>query len=78
MKRVKSRFKKLLAEKAEREERKITTRRAASEAGVSWRIAYGMAADTSTDFPREALEKLCRYLDCDLSELLVLVEDDSD
>lgn len=77
MKVVRSKFRERLAEKANREQRKISVRQAVQEAGVSWRIGYGMADDTIRDFPRDALEKLCRYLECDLSELLVLEDDET-
>lgn len=74
MKRVRCRFQELLNAKAEREKRKISVRRAAAEAGITWRIAYGMANDTITEFPRQSLEQVCAYLDCEVSELIVLEE----
>jgi DNA-binding Xre family transcriptional regulator len=74
VKRVHSKFRELLAAKAQRENRPISVRKACAEAGITWRIGYGMADDTISAFPRDDLSKLCAYLDCDLSELLVLEE----
>ena len=74
MKIVRSRFRELLAAKAAREQRSISVRKACAEAGVTWRIGYGMADNTITSFPKEDLQKLCVYLDCELSDLLVMEE----
>lgn len=74
MKVVRSRFRELLAAKAAREGRSISVRKACIEAGITWRIGYGMADNTITAFPREDLLKLCTYLACDLAELLVMEE----
>ena len=74
MKIVRSRFRELLAAKAAREQRPISVRKACAEAGVTWRIGYGMADNTITSFPKEDLSKLCAYLDCELSDLLVMEE----
>jgi putative transcriptional regulator len=69
---VRSKFRELLAAKAAREGRRITVRKACEEIGVTWRIGYGMADDTIPAFPREDLAKICAYLECELSDLLVL------
>ncbi len=74
MKIVRSRFRELLAAKAAREQRPISVRKACAEARVTWRIGYGMADNTITSFPKEDLSKLCAYLDCELSDLLVMEE----
>lgn len=75
VKTVRSRFRELLAAKAAREGRTISVRRACAEAGITWRIGYGMANNTITSFPKEDLQKLCDYFACDLSELLIIAED---
>lgn len=67
-------FRELLAAKAQRENRPISVRKACAEAGITWRIGYGMADDTISAFPRDDLSKLCAYLECDLSDLLVMEE----
>ncbi len=71
---MRSRFRELLTAKAEREQRPISVRKACAEAKITWRIGYGMADNTITSFPKEDLQKLCTYLDCDLSDLLVMEE----
>lgn len=74
VKRVRSTFRELLAAKAQRENRSISVRKACAEAGITWRIGYGMADDTIGAFPRDDLSKICAYLECELSDLLVMEE----
>ena len=71
---MRSQFKQLLAQKAEREGREISVRMAWRESGVSKRVAYGMTNGTLREYPGEAMAQLCAYLGCELGDLLKLEE----
>ena len=72
MKTVRSRLLELLAEKGQREGRRISVRQAWQESGVSKRVAYGLANDTLREYPAEALAAMCAYLGCEVGDLLRL------
>jgi putative transcriptional regulator len=64
----------LLAQKARKERRRITLRRVAEETGINKYTIYAIANDTIKEYSKEAVFKLCGYLDCDVGDLLTIEE----
>jgi putative transcriptional regulator len=64
----------LLAQKARKERRRITLRRVAEETGINKYTIYAIANDTIKEYSKEAVVKLCGYLDCDVGDLLTIEE----
>jgi putative transcriptional regulator len=64
----------LMAQKAQREQRRITLKKVADETGISYYTLNAIAHDTIREYPRDALAKLCTYFDCDIGDLLTVVE----
>jgi len=74
MKVVKSQLRILLAQKSHREGRTISLREVVRETGVPISTVMGMANNTIKRVPIEELGDLCRYLDCEVGELLKFEE----
>ena len=72
MKRVKSNFQVLLAEKRQRENRRLSLRQVAEESGVKEYTVYGFANNTLKEYPADAIARLCVYFGCSVGELLTL------
>ena len=70
MQKLKSNLLVLVAEKSQRDKKRITLRSVARDTGVSTYTIYALANNDLTEYPREVLEKLCIYFDCQLSDLL--------
>ncbi len=64
----------LAAQKAQRERRRISLRTVAEETGINKYTIYAMANDSIREYPKDALEVLCDYFGCDISDLLRLEE----
>lgn len=69
---MRSNLRALIGQKAQREQRNISVRKAASEAGVNPHTLYAMANGTLRQYPAETIERVCHYLDCEIGELLIL------
>ncbi len=67
---IQSRLKVLLADKSLREGRRLPYRTVAKETGVSASTLSRMAEGKMTRFNAETLSALCRYLECDVGDLL--------
>jgi DNA-binding Xre family transcriptional regulator len=74
MKEVRSNTLVLMAEKAQREQRRITLKKVADETGISYYTLNAIAHDTIREYPRAALASLCGYFGCDIGDLLTVVE----
>jgi putative transcriptional regulator len=74
MKVVRSNTLVLMAQKAQREQRRLTLKRVADETGISYYTLNAIAHDTIREYPRDALAKLCTYFSCDIGDLLTVVE----
>jgi putative transcriptional regulator len=74
MKEVRSNTLVLMAQKAQREQRRLTLKRVADETGISYYTLNAIAHDTIKEYPRTALAKLCSYFACDIGDLLTIVE----
>jgi len=72
MKIVRCRLRILLAEKADRERRTISLRKATRETGVPISTIMGLANNTIKEVPLESLAILCSYLNCNVGEILRL------
>jgi len=64
----------LMAEKAQREQRRLTLKRVSDETGISYYTLNAIAHDTIKEYPRAALSSLCGYFGCGIGELLTLVD----
>jgi DNA-binding Xre family transcriptional regulator len=74
---VQNRFAELLTRKQEQEPQRHWTPHAVGEAtGVAPATLRAYAQGRVTMFDLETLEALCRFFDCAVDELLVLIEDD--
>ena len=62
----------LVAEKSQRDGKRVTLRSVARDTGVSTYTIYALANNDLNEYPREVLEKLCSYFDCNLGDLLVM------
>ena len=71
---IRSQFRVLLAQKAQSEGRTISLREVTREAGVPISTVLGLANNTIKEVPLEPLAALCRYLHCDVGEILKLEE----
>ena len=67
----------LIAQKAQRERRRITPRTVATELTITPATIYRMVNGTLREYPTEVIEKLCAYFGCEVGELLVLEEEPS-
>ena len=74
MKELRNNLTVLLAQKARKERRRISLRRAAEETGINPYTIYAIANDTIKEYSKEVIVRLCGYLDCDVGELLVIEE----
>jgi putative transcriptional regulator len=63
-----------MAQKAQREQRRLTLKRIADETGISYYTLNAIAHDTIREYPREALAKLCEYFGCDIGDLLSVID----
>ncbi len=71
---MRSRLRVLLAEKETREGRSISLREVVRMADVPISTVMGLANNTLREIPVDALGALCRYLDCDVGDLLRMEE----
>ena len=72
---MRSNLRVLAAQKSQHERRRISLRTVAEETTINPYTVYGIANDTIREFPKEAIEKLCAYFACELSDLLMLVDE---
>ena len=72
MQKLKSNLLVLVAEKSQRDGKRITLRSVARDTGVSTYTIYALANNDLIEYPREVLEKLCSYFDCQLNDLLMM------
>ncbi len=74
MKQLRSNIKVLIAQKAQREERRISIRGLSAELGISTYTLYALADNKLNEYPKDVLEKLCNYFECAIGDLLTLEE----
>jgi putative transcriptional regulator len=73
---VKFRLKSLIEEKEITENRKITYRDIAAEAGVSTNTLTQMANQSMAQIGLVTINKLCKYFHCQPGDLLIYIPDD--
>ena len=67
-----TRFRVLLAQKAETERRNITLKEVQKETGIAWTTLQSWAKGNKvTRFDAQIIIKLCDYLKCDIKDLIV-------
>ena len=64
----------LLAQKEQHAGRRIGLRTIARETGLNEYTVRGFAYNTLSEYPAKAITALCRYLDCEVGDLLKLEE----
>ena len=69
---MRSNIKVLIAQKAQRENSRISLRALAKELDISTYTLYKLADNKLNEYPKEVLEKLCNYFACEIGELLTL------
>jgi DNA-binding Xre family transcriptional regulator len=74
VKTLKSNMLVLAALKSQRENRRVSLRKIAEETGIQKYTVYGFANNTLREYPKEAIEKLCSYFECEIGDLLILEE----
>lgn len=74
MKQLRSNIKVLIAQKAQRENTRISLRALAKELNISTYTLYKFADNKLNEYPKDVLEKLCGYFPCEIGELLTLEE----
>lgn len=55
----------------------VSVRQVARDIDYRLESVQNMYNDTMERYPRELLAKLCTYFDCDINELLIVVDDDN-
>jgi putative transcriptional regulator len=70
-----NKLKVLIAEKEIRENRKLSYRIVAQEAGIPLSVLTLYTSQKVRRFDIETLQKLCRYFDCQPGDLLVFADD---
>lgn len=73
---IQNRLKVLLAEKELRESRKLTYRTVAKETGLAIGTLTAYMTQQVDRFDRSTLETFCKYLACDVGDLLKYSPDD--
>lgn len=76
MKRMKSNLLVLIAQKAQKENRRITLRSVARDLGISKHTVYALSRNQLVEYPKDVLERLCTYFDCKLDDLFTLEEEE--
>lgn len=74
MKKIRSRLKLLVAEKEYKEGRRLSFSTISKETGISISAIAAYMQDSVTRFDADILLKLCDFIPCSLSELLVIEE----
>jgi putative transcriptional regulator len=74
MKRMRSNLVVLAAQKAQREGKRVSLIRIAQETGISKYTIYALANNELNEYPKEVIERLCDYFDCQIGDLLKLEE----
>lgn len=73
---IQNRLKILLAQKELRENRKLTYRSVARETGLAIDTITAYMTQRVNRFDKSTLETLCKYLDCNVGDLLNYTADD--
>lgn len=74
MKRLHNRFRELLLQKSARDKRYISQRLAAEEMGLARATVDRYASNDVTRYDEPIVLAMCEYLNCDVSDLLVIEE----
>jgi putative transcriptional regulator len=74
MKIVQTNLRVLVAQKEIKDRRRISLLTLAAETGLNKNTIYGLANNTTREYPRDVLATLCTYFDCDICDLLFLAD----
>lgn len=67
----------LAAQKAQREGKRVSLIRIATETKISKYTIYALANNELAEYPKDVLEKLCNYFGCDIGDLLKLEDEEA-
>lgn len=62
----------LAAQKAQRDGQRVSLIRIAKDAKVSKYTIYALANNDLNEFPKDVIERLCAYFECEIGDLLKL------
>ena len=66
-----NRFRVLLAEKAEKEQKNIPLKEVERQTGITWTTLQSWANNKVSRFDEPVIIALCDYLECEVGELLI-------
>ena len=69
--RIVNRFRVLLAEKAEKEQKNIPLKEVERQTGITWATLQSWANNKVTRFDEPVIIALCDFLECEVGDLLV-------
>jgi len=72
---MKSNLHVLVAEKTQRDGKRVTLRGLARDLEISTYTIYALADNKLNEYPRDVLEKICNYFECEVGDLLVMREE---
>jgi len=75
--RVENRFGELLAKKERVERRRISRRTVSDETGISLTSVQNWATNSTSRFDDQQIIAFCKYFNCEISDLLVLVPEET-
>jgi len=75
VKTLRSNLRVLTAQKSQREQRRISLRTVADETKITRHTIYAFDKNELREYPKDALEKLCRYFDCGMGDLLLVIDE---
>lgn len=73
---IRFRFKELIAEKEFRDNRVITLAEISKETGIHRSTLSKIANERGYNTGTENIEKLCRYFNCEISDVIQYIQDD--
>jgi len=65
-----------MAQKSKADRKRLTLREVQRETGISLYTLTAIASDSIKEYPVDVLEKLLRYFDCDIGDLLTFEEEE--
>lgn len=74
MRKLKSNLLVLVAQKSQRDGRRVTLRSIARDTGISTYTIYALANNELSEYPKAVIEQLCNYFGCGTGDLLIMEE----
>lgn len=71
---MRANFKKLMGDKAQREQRRITLRTISDETDITRHTVYALDKGELKMIPVDAIIDLCKFFDCDVGDLFSVID----